>query len=468
MPPRFPLASILLATSLAAACHGDDTPFADAGVQPDAAPGTRAETSSRSLDTQLDVLFVIDDSSSMREEQQVLIRNFPDFIAVLENLEGGLPDIHIGVISTDVGAGPFTDASCTLNGNDGSLLIGDDCPIVGSERFLRSAPTASGRDTNFEGTLTAAFGCIADLGVGGCGFERPLESVRRALDGHPDNAGFRRPGAQLAIVFLTDEDDCSALDDTLYTPDETVLGERSSYRCFEYGVTCAESGRGHGERTRCVSNETGPYMAPVASFAQFLKDLGGPGTDDDSSIIVAGIHGLAIDDNRPGPVRVGPEPSGAFDAWLQPVCEREVSASGVSTAAPGVRLAQFFGAFPGRSTEMSICNDDYSGALGGVVDLVKQQRGPDCIVGELADVDRASAGVQIACSVTDVIAPGTADERSIDVPACDAGGGPAPCWRLVTDDAACPTGTHQAVVVERGTTPVPTGTYQRRTCTIVD
>jgi hypothetical protein len=458
------LASILLASCLAAACGDDGPTFADAGVEPDAATTTRIETKSVPLATALDVLLVVDNSNSMGDEQQALIAGLPDFIEVLENLDGGLPDIHIGVVSTDVGAGPFSDASCPLNGDDGALLVPDSrCGITTGESFLRSAPTADGRATNFGGSLTDAFGCMAALGVNGCGFEQPLEAVRRALEPGA-NEGFRRPGALLAIVFLTDEDDCSAMDDGLYTPDETVLGPRSSFRCFEYGVTCRESGRGAGDRTACTSDEDGPYLASVASFARFLRDLGGPGSDDDSALVLAGIYGVDVDTRQPAPIRVGPSRT-TLDPELQPVCERDLP-GGASTAAPGVRLAQFFDAFPGQVTETSICDDSYGDSLFQLATRVRRLRGLDCIGGELADLDPVTAGAQIECSVSDVTAPGTADERSIDVPSCETTGNTAPCWRLATDAAACPDGAHQAIEVLRATTSLPPGTFQRRQCTL--
>jgi hypothetical protein len=478
----------LLATCLAA-CGEDGAGPADAGVAdaatPDAAPpdaatpdgagATRVETTSVPLGGQLDILFVVDDSSSMVEEQQALIASFPAFVAELESFDGGLPDVHIGVISTDVGAGAVNDGSCRPGGDDGTLQIGAGCGITTDERFLRSAPAAGGRATNFTGSLGEAFGCIARLGTNGCGFEQPFESIRRALGGdNPANAGFRRPGAQLAIVLLSDEDDCSATDDELFrpplrnSPGDPVydqLGPRDSFRCFEQGVTCDQAGRDVGERTGCASNESGRYVAPVAGFARFLRDLGGPGSDDDGAIALAGIYGLGVDDQQPAPVRVGLSRVSA-EPELLPVCEQAIPGGGARSAVPAVRFAELLDAFPGRATESSICNDSYAGVLRGVADLVRQPRGPDCIGGWLADVDPA-AGLQVDCAVALVTAPGTAGEASIDVVACSTTGDVAPCWQLVTDAAACPAADHQAVSVRLGTTSLPAETYQRRSCTLV-
>src|SRR5690242_16667002 len=51
----------------------------------------------------LDVLFVIDDSSGMDAWQNALVAAFPAFVDTLNQLPGGLPDLHLGVVTSDVG-----------------------------------------------------------------------------------------------------------------------------------------------------------------------------------------------------------------------------------------------------------------------------------------------------------------------------------------------------------------------------
>src|SRR5688572_14339963 len=63
------------------------------------------------INRDLDLLFVIDNSRSMTPEQDSLAVNFYRLIEALETLEGGLPNLHIGVVSTDMGAGE----SCSSN-----------------------------------------------------------------------------------------------------------------------------------------------------------------------------------------------------------------------------------------------------------------------------------------------------------------------------------------------------------------
>jgi len=67
---------------------------------------------------------------------------------------------------------------------------------------------------NFTGDIAKDFACVAQLGDLGCGFEHQFASVLRAAGAGPDqpaaNQGFLRPSAYLAIVLVTNEDDCSA------------------------------------------------------------------------------------------------------------------------------------------------------------------------------------------------------------------------------------------------------------------
>jgi hypothetical protein len=173
----------------------------------------------------VDILFVVDDSNSMMEEQASLLANFPVFISVLETVEGGLPDVHIGVVSTDVGAGPFAIAGCSGTGDGGALRVGDAaCRPVGASYISDVSDGAGGRITNYPGTLAEAFSCNAALGISGCGFEQQLESMRRALNGsNGGNAGFLRDDAYLAVIFITDEDDCSTRDTQMFDTSQNSI-----------------------------------------------------------------------------------------------------------------------------------------------------------------------------------------------------------------------------------------------------
>jgi hypothetical protein len=83
--------------------------------------------------------------------------------------------------------------------------------------FLHATSSTPGPD------FARDFTCIATLGTEGCGFEQPLAAMEKALTvqvapGGPD-AGFLRDDAALAIVILSDENDCSAADTTMFDPE---------------------------------------------------------------------------------------------------------------------------------------------------------------------------------------------------------------------------------------------------------
>src|SRR4051794_9484329 len=72
----------------------------------------------------LDVLFMIDDSSGMASMQTKLAAQIPSFIDALESLPNGLPNIHIAVVSSDLGApGDSTSVACTTAGDQGLFRI---------------------------------------------------------------------------------------------------------------------------------------------------------------------------------------------------------------------------------------------------------------------------------------------------------------------------------------------------------
>lgn len=311
----------------------------------------------------VDILFVIDNSGSMREEQASLVANFERFVTVLNNIEGGLPDIHIGVVSTNAGSGQGI-TGCEGDGDNGILLNAPSgaCTPPGPERYIRDVASPDGltRITNHGGSLADSFSCIAELGITGCGFEQPLEAMRRALDGsNPQNAGFLRPDALLAVVIITDEDDCSVDDVALFDPSpaldriDSVLGPLSSFRCFEFGVQCdPDTPRAAGPRVDCVPRDNSAYMPSVGEYADFLKGL----KADPANVVVAAIIG------NPTPVSVG-----AFNG--EPTLEASCS-SGAGEADPAVRLTAFLDEFPQRSTSSTICDDDLSDALTLIADLV--------------------------------------------------------------------------------------------------
>jgi hypothetical protein len=239
----------------------DAAPIPDAPLRPDANIAPCA-----ALD--VDLLFLIDSSGSMREEQANLILELPEIVRTLstgDRNDDGIVDftparsLHIGFVTSDMGSGDEVGVrSCNPGlGDDGILRSSSR----GASPCLPNYPSgtfafASGGDrTSYLQTLN----CIADIGTNGCGFEQQLEAPLKALTpgaaqtwtrvgyvpprfsngtlgssvaGHglAANAGFLRPDSTLAIVLVTDEEDCSVNDYALFGSDmpfvETPLGLR--------------------------------------------------------------------------------------------------------------------------------------------------------------------------------------------------------------------------------------------------
>jgi hypothetical protein len=406
------------------------------------------------INRNVDILFVIDNSGSMAEEQASLTANFHRFINVLEGIDGGLPSVHIGVISSDLGAGPYVGSGCAGTGDSGALQstprVAGCSPPTGA--FIRDIAREDGsRDTNYSGTLADTFACIAHLGINGCGFEQHLESMRRALNGsHPTSTGFLRKNAYLAVVFIADEDDCSTEDLRMFDQNDLSLGRLHSYRCTEYGIVCdPDTPRNPGSYENCRPRDDSPYMYMVDEYVDFLEGL----KDHPGMVIVAGIIG------NPTPVVVELDSQGR--PQLRPSCSTE----GAGSADPGVRFKYLIDRFAPRSTISTICNEDLSDALLLIAKLMaKEIENPACLESDI-DLDPDIPGVQYECVVSEVRFPGEDRQEETILPECDDARTRLPCWHLEEDLVGCAdTPTNMNLVVERGGHTVPPGSRIHLRC----
>ena len=193
---------LLVCVGLAAACgpsvrnnQGDDDDDVDASTSTGDGSEKRCE--------KMDVLFVIDNSGSMGQEQMNLIANFPAFITVLNN--SGL-DYRVAVTTTG------RDYSYTMTTPIGSLPQSQDGGDNGAMLKPGSCNMTKRWIDKTDSDPSMTFSCAANVGVGGPSDEMPLSAMRDAFEermADGTNMGFRRTDALLAVVFLTDEEDCS-------------------------------------------------------------------------------------------------------------------------------------------------------------------------------------------------------------------------------------------------------------------
>ncbi|MEI8254351.1 MAG: hypothetical protein WCJ30_01630, partial [Deltaproteobacteria bacterium] len=212
----------------------------------------------------VDLLLMVDNSNSMRENQSNIMGQFRTMIQTLTEppcisdanphahacIPGdpgerrkypAVANMHVGVVSSDLGTPGSTVPGCYNSdlGDDGLLNpIRNGSAMSHHEPWVGAPPTfgrpADCMDPNqfpsfiaFTSGVTNAttfthdFQCNAGLYIGGCGLESQLDAVYRALVIHDatsnpgntsPNAGFLRENALLAIVVLTDEEDGSVRD----------------------------------------------------------------------------------------------------------------------------------------------------------------------------------------------------------------------------------------------------------------
>jgi len=130
----------------------------------------------------IDVLFVVDNSCSMAEEQALLAMDFPTMIAPFQ--QSGV-DWHVGVISTDT---VDQSHSGRLREFSGYRYVDSNTP-----------------DPHI------VFTNMAVMGTSGSAIEMGLEATGMSLVVHGTgyNAGFFRRDAQFSVFVLSDEDDSS-------------------------------------------------------------------------------------------------------------------------------------------------------------------------------------------------------------------------------------------------------------------
>ena len=409
-----------------------------------------------SLENKLDVLFMVDNSSSMTELQAKLITQFKSFMDPLKRVptpDGSgvaLPNIHVAVVSSDTGPGEFEgkkEFGCGHRGDQGQFQFAPHGPCTTSP--LHTTPTqqtflsASMNQTvtNFDGDISAAFGCIAALGDQGCGFEGQLKSARWALDpfNTPDtNVGFLRDDATLAVVLITNEDDCSVPDDSdLFDPNQKLMsdpyGPFWSFRCNEFGHLCNIDGtmqpppRGPADHLQgCVSNETPTgRLTKVGDEVAFLKGL----KADPSRIVVAAITGLPTDYSIE---MIKNKDDVEYHPNVKPSCGVE----GGEHGDPAVRIMQWVNAFGDHGLAESICADNFQDALTAIANRIAVSIGPQCVGGQLMDRDPSTPELDPECQVTDVYTDDQRHEHQTALQACAVNPAP-PCWSLV-DDPKCP------------------------------
>jgi len=401
------------------------------------------------VNRQLDLIFMVDNSSSMAALQAQMTKNLPDFMNVLRDpTTGGLPDLHVGVISSDLGAGRSLVPGCMrIGGDQGTFQAAGRNPVgcmpPANKYIIDTINSDGSRTTNFGSTdITDVFSCVALLGQTGCGFESQFGSVLAAVGKTPPlgNEQFLRPDAYLAVVMLTNEDDCTApADSDLFNPNMTdpakdPYGALQSYRCTEFGIQCDQpmphlAPAAPQLLTNCRSKEDGRLLK-VADFVNQLR----ASRPDPSRIFFGAIGALLVSGSGTAQspytavrnLTVSPSQVGGIAAPILnhvPGCEAYAGDA-------ALRIWDAVKAFDG--VFQNICQDDYSGALRAIAKtIITKLAGAACVDGQIA---RDAMG-NPSCRVADRRSGANGIVNDVELPHCAATGGATPCWELVSSSA---------------------------------
>lgn len=229
--------------------------------------------------TPVDILFVVDNSGSMADEQENLVRNFQSFISVIANSQ---QDYRIAVVSTDVGGNQVNLDGNEAGGVGGFLVDSTDPyrpvdvsdPSSCQELSLKHACfRPAGGQPWIDGSgsseaIEAAFGEAARTGTCGSGRERGSRAMIEALErtrAGGCNAGFLRDEANLVVIFVSDEDD----DDQIGL--STLLTRLGAIKPLDKVRMALIGGIVNGQPSTCGTASDGSAVAACGSLCQMPR-----------------------------------------------------------------------------------------------------------------------------------------------------------------------------------------------------
>ncbi len=411
-------------------------------------------TSSSALQRAVDILFVIDNSGSMGDEQGLLASNFPAFVDVLESQPFGA-SYRIGITTTDA-YGELRVTSCRerieefVYFDPGESDLPDDDVIIDESvdgclatceyDVVSTVPTSNPTDDETiarpwiekEGDVTnladglaigEALRCAGPQGLHGSGFEAPLEAMHQVFGSAGSSQGFLRDEALLAVVFVTDETDCSAsYDNQSMMFDRTIASalwsdpnasSPTSAVCWNAGTECEG---GPGVYDDCVALDKGwdgeptepddAVLFPVSRYVESLRDTAQAkaARGGTAQVLVAVIGGVPLDYPETGAMlfQDSDMPDFNLEYGIGPGCGRGTEGVHSPPGIPPVRLRDFAEQFTTEDRNLfSICSPDYTPALEQMVDALETLSVRTCVPGCVEDQDPDEDGLQARCDVTE-------------------------------------------------------------------
>jgi hypothetical protein len=241
---------------------------------------------------------------------------------------------------------------------------------------------------------------LSQVGTGGCGFEQQLESAYKAIA--PDtvsfpggrhgnasaggpNAGFVRSDAILAIVHLSDEDDCSVSDTggEMFDTNTTDPHLRAPGTTKPLGLNIRCTYADEPETHLSLAEELG-YIWGTDRYVEQLKANVKPLHTE--RIVFAAIVGVPqdIEDEGAGQILADPRMLFAIDSDQGHGDPSNVNAIGkdactatdpqthqtITAATPGIRFAKVAEGFGENGLVRSICAPSYEPTIDLIIDKI--------------------------------------------------------------------------------------------------
>ena len=418
----------------------------------------------------VDIVVLVDNSGSMQQEQSALTLRFPELIAELVDpptdpatgrlVHPPVEDLNIGVITPDMGTMGLTVGTCSnADIGDNGCFRNTGSPVIGT--CSASYPSILSRNASNAATyspdqMAADFTCIATLGTNGCGFEQQFKAMRQATTTNTAvgacNAGFLRTDSLVALIFVTDEEDCSVRPDhpEMFDQSRTELGHLN-IRCFSHPEFVEE------------------WSEYVTAFRSLRP------AEEQDRIVLGMIIGVPPD--APQCIGPGNELTGCLDVpammeQIDPLTPSQLIPScntSMGLAFPPRRFINVAQAFGSNAYVDSICKTDWSDAIRGITDKLVERLPSTCFPRDLT-FDEATCTAD--CKVIETLnsnrdcpadpvcincPPATVDDIHNLAPCTDAGG--ATCEPLKRDLGLIiySDGSERRLCLVRQATRTPTG-----------
>jgi hypothetical protein len=431
------LGLVIAAANMASMCDGAVDPLDTNDGGPDGAADTDADSDS-DTDTStyvklngVDLLVMVDNSGSMAEEQAILSTQIFTLInSFVDPLPGwpwpAIDDLRVAFVSSDMGLqwGSPAEAppdgvqvnGCGDFGDNGAFQQGayagsntidlrtdvipcaadaSQCPTGWTCENVENGVGACRAPDGGDGTgqtcpgMSAAWtetsesapnaalpfqaACLASLGTDGCGFEQQLAS---AAAGVRNNPSFIRDDALLAIIVVSDEEDCSMQDGP------GLFGSAEFKDSQRINIACGENPQ---------------FLFPASSYYTTLKALK---DNHGNAVFFGAIVGVPYNPDVPGADGVCQGPGDTITGCLdsprmvlkivdevtssgqptkqyQPACTRGPTDALVTRARPGRRYVELAtqsppNGFGTMSYVYSICNADWTPAMTEIGDRIAE------------------------------------------------------------------------------------------------